>query len=71
MCLCSCSPACGIVRSCTASKTSELSILGALFSQDQYVYKGGFLHFFSSSLQQSQVMLFMVMMCRKNLLKSS
>lgn len=47
--LCSCSPACGIVRSWTASKTSELSIWGALFSQDHCAYKGGFLRFFSSS----------------------
>lgn len=50
MCLSSRSPARGIVRSCTAPKTSELSVFGALFSQDHYTCKGGFLHFFTLPL---------------------
>lgn len=43
------SPACGIVKSCTDSKTSELRIWGAFFSQDHYACTGDFLHFLSSS----------------------
>lgn len=50
MYLCSSSSACGIVNYCTDSKTSELNILGAFFSQYHYACTGDFLHFFSSSI---------------------
>lgn len=43
------SPACGIVKSCPDSKTSELRILGAFFSQDRCTCTEDFLHFLSSS----------------------